>query len=82
VVVVVYAPESLQKKRLIEKGLTEEEAEKRIKAQMPSQEKVKYGDFVINNTEDLLHLEREVKKLYSKLVEAGRNLKKDSQSIK
>ncbi|NPA58198.1 MAG: dephospho-CoA kinase, partial [Aquificae bacterium] len=29
VVVVVYAPESLQKKRLIEKGLTEEEAEKR-----------------------------------------------------
>lgn len=49
-VIVVYADEAAQIERL--KGrdsLTEEEARKRVAAQMPLKEKLKYADYTINN---------------------------------
>ncbi len=64
IVIVVYAPHDLQLKRLIKKGMSAEEAEKRIKAQMSIEEKVKYADIIIENTGSLKELEKEVKKLY------------------
>jgi len=67
VVVVVYAPENVQLERLTKKGMEKEEAIKRIRSQMSPEEKIKYGDFVINNAGSLEELEKEVKKLYQKL---------------
>ncbi|WP_456393027.1 dephospho-CoA kinase [Persephonella sp.] len=67
VVVVVYAPFELQLKRLLEKGMDRDEAIRRIKSQMSPEEKVKYADFVIDNTGSLESLEKQVKKLYRKL---------------
>ena len=64
IIVVVYAPKDTQLKRLTKKGLNKEEAEKRITAQMPIEEKVKYADIVIENTGSLKDLEKEVKKVY------------------
>jgi len=67
-IIVVYAPKELQLKRLIKKGMTKEEALKRINAQMDIDEKIKYADYVINNTGSLKDLEKQVKELYQKLI--------------
>ncbi len=68
-IIVVYAPEELQLKRLLEKGMSKEEAIKRIKSQMPIDEKVKYADIVIENTSTLEDLRKKVKEVYKKLKE-------------
>ncbi|SNZ07796.1 dephospho-CoA kinase [Persephonella hydrogeniphila] len=66
-VVVVYAPEELQIERLVRKGMDREEAIKRIKSQLPIDEKIKYADFVIYNTGNLQQLEKEVKDVFQRL---------------
>ncbi len=66
-IIVVYAPEEIQLKRLIKKGMSEEEARKRINAQMSIDEKLKYADFVIDNTGSLEDLEKQVLNIYKKL---------------
>ena len=68
-IIVVYAPEELQLKRLLEKGMSKEEAIKRIKSQMPIDEKVKYADIVIENTSTLEDLRKKVEEIYKKLKE-------------
>ncbi len=68
-IIVVYAPEELQLKRLLEKGMSKEEAIKRIKSQMPIDEKVKYADIVIENTSTLGDLRKKVEEVYKKLKE-------------
>src|SRR3989304_3472112 len=52
-VIVVYADEETQIKRLTERdGLTIKEAQNRISSQMPLKEKRKHADFVIENVEE------------------------------
>ena len=75
-IIVVYAPKELQLKRLIKKGMTREEAEKRIKAQMDIEDKIKYADFIIDNTGSLEELEQNVKQLYSILQELAKSTSK------
>jgi dephospho-CoA kinase len=59
--VVVSAPESVQLKRMRTRdGLSEEEAERRLRAQKPLSEKVKAADFVIDTTGPIEDLERKV----------------------
>ncbi len=72
-IIVVYAPKEIQLKRLKKKGMSEEEALKRINAQMDIEEKMKYADFVINNTGSIEDLRKEVEKIYKKLKEISRN---------
>jgi len=49
-VLVVSAPEEVQRRRLMERdGLTREEAEARISSQMPVREKVRYATWVVDN---------------------------------
>ncbi len=67
-VVLVYADESVQIQRLMERnGYTEEEARKRISAQMPIEEKKKRADFLIHNTGTKEETLRQVDALLSKL---------------
>ena len=66
-VIVVYADEKTQIKRLTERdGLAIEDAKNRISAQMPLKEKKKYADFVIENVEGKSREEvkEEVKKIF------------------
>jgi dephospho-CoA kinase len=74
-VIVVYAPENLQLKRLLKKGMSEEEAIKRIKSQMPIDEKVKYADIVIYNTGSIEELKKSVEDIYIRLKEEARRRK-------
>jgi dephospho-CoA kinase len=66
-VVVVYSGEENQMKRLMGRGLNPEEAEKRLRAQMPLAEKVKRADFVIQNDGSLAQTRRQVERVYQEL---------------
>jgi len=66
-VVVVYAAEENQMRRLIDRGLNPGEAERRIRAQMPLSEKVKRADFVIQNDGSLEQTRRQVETVYQAL---------------
>lgn len=67
-IIVVYAPEEQQLRRLIERdGFSREDAEKRLQAQMPIEEKLKHADYVIHNTGSLEDTEIEVGKILQEI---------------
>jgi dephospho-CoA kinase len=69
-VIVVACPPEEQKRRLKARmGLTEEQAEARIRSQMPMEEKIKYADYVVDTSGDLAHTRRQVVEINSKLRE-------------
>jgi dephospho-CoA kinase len=73
IVVVTCRPE-IQKQRLLERSaLTNEQIDARIRAQMPLTEKVKYADFVIDNSGDLPNTRRQAQAVNSRLRELAAN---------
>jgi dephospho-CoA kinase len=66
-IVVVSASEETQLRRLEEKGMSREDARRRIKSQLPLEEKIKSADFVINNDGPLEETKRQVEEIYSLL---------------
>jgi dephospho-CoA kinase len=67
-IIVVKAGRELQIKRLMESGLTKQEALERINAQMPLAEKIKKADFVIDNSSTYKELAEKVEKIFSKVT--------------
>ncbi|MFO7262785.1 MAG: dephospho-CoA kinase [Bacillaceae bacterium G1] len=66
--ILVYVPPSIQLERLMHRnGLSREEAEKRIRAQMPIDEKRQYADFIIDNSGSLAETEEQVERLMGQL---------------
>ncbi len=66
--VLVYAPRSLQIERTVARdACTREQAEQRIAAQLPIEEKRALADHVIDNSGDLADTERQVRELFAKL---------------
>jgi dephospho-CoA kinase len=66
-IVVVSASEQTQLGRLKEKGMSREDAQSRIKSQLPLEGKIKSADFVINNDGPLEETKRQVEEIYSLL---------------
>lgn len=67
-VVLVYAPRHLQKERLMKRdGISEEEAEQRLSAQMDIEEKKKLADYIIDNSGSIDETREQVKSLLLKL---------------
>jgi len=66
-VVVVSASEQTQLRRLAEKGMSREDAQSRIKSQLPLEEKIKSADFIINNDGPLEETKKQVEEIYSLL---------------
>lgn len=70
--IVVTADEETQIERLVrEKGYTRDEAVSRLGAQMPAGEKVKYGDYVIENSGPLEDTRRRVKEVWEAICSPG-----------
>jgi dephospho-CoA kinase len=68
-VVVVYADPETELARLIARdGMTETAARARMESQMPVAEKVKRAHYVIDNSGDRAHTERQVKVVYEALL--------------
>jgi dephospho-CoA kinase len=68
--VVVYTPSELQLERFIKRNsFTKEESLKRIASQMPIDEKKERATWVIDNSKDLKHLQKEVEKFVTMIKE-------------
>ena len=68
--IVVTCSTEEQKRRLRQRSnLSEEQIEARLRSQMPTEEKVKYADYVIDNSGDLEHTRRQVVEVNSRLRE-------------
>ena len=63
-VIVVYASEQTQLRRLERRGIDRIEAERRIRTQLPLEEKIKSADFVVNNDGSLEETKRQVEDIY------------------
>ena len=69
-VIVVTSSSELQKERLrARSALSEEEIESRIRSQMPNEEKIKYADFVIDNSGAIESTRVQVETVYRQLQE-------------
>lgn len=66
-VVVVSVNKETQMRRLVERGLPEEEAKKRIASQSSQEEKVKVAHFVIHNDGSLQETKQQVERVYKEL---------------
>jgi len=65
-VIVVYAERQQQIKRLMERdSISKEYAEKIISSQMPLDEKIKYADFIIDNTGTLEDTKKDVLRVFN-----------------
>ena len=67
-IIVVFASPEVQIKRLIARGVAEEDARNRIKTQLPVSDKTKYADFVVNNDGTLEETRLQVKDIYARLM--------------
>ena len=68
-VMLVYVPRRLQIERLIKRdGLSLDEAEKRVRAQQPLDEKRKYAAVVIDNSGSPAETLRQVNEAWAKLI--------------
>ena len=69
-VIVVTSSSELQKERLrARSALSDEEIESRIRSQMPNEEKIKYADFVIDNSGAIESTRVQVETVYRQLQE-------------
>jgi len=66
-VITVYTSEEIAIERLKEKGISEDEAKKRLKSQFPIGTKIKKSDFAIDNSRELEDTRKQVVEIYSRL---------------
>ncbi len=68
-VLVVYAPKEIQLKRLIQReGFSEKEAMQRIEAQLTIESKKENATFLIDNSKDLAHLQKECERVKEEIL--------------
>lgn len=65
--VVVFAPYKVCKDRALRKGFSEEDFKRRWENQMPIEEKVKYADYVIDNSGSLENTRAQVESVFEKI---------------
>lgn len=75
-VVVVTASEQTRLRRLKEKGISRQDAQNRMKCQLPLEEKVESADFVIDNDGSPEETRRQVEEVYSLLKKGQRHGKR------
>lgn len=66
-IVIVDVDPDVQIERGVARGLTREEVLRRIANQIPREERLRYADYVVDNSGDREHLERETKRVYESL---------------
>lgn len=67
-IVVVSASEQTQLRRLEQKGMSREDAQNRMKSQLPLEGKIRSADFVVNNDGPQEETKRQVEEIYSLLT--------------
>jgi dephospho-CoA kinase len=71
--IVVHCRPEVQRQRLMARNsISAEEADRRIAAQMPQTEKMKFADYLIDSSEGFESTRKQAVEVYNKLVEASR----------
>jgi len=68
-VIVVVAPKEVRLQRLEERGVPRADAERRMALQATDEERAKVATWVLDNSGDLAHLERQIDAIWPELVE-------------
>lgn len=68
-VIVTWCPEEMQIARMLDRGLTEQEAQQRMAAQLPSAEKKARADYVIDTSGSKEETNRQIDAIFDQLVE-------------
>lgn len=69
---VVFVPEKIQIERLMARdNISREEAQDRINSQMPANEKLKYADFIIDNSGGVFETKQKVESIWKQLFRSG-----------
>jgi dephospho-CoA kinase len=68
-VIVTWCPEDMQMARMLDRGMTEQEAQQRMAAQLPSAEKKARADYVIDTSGPKEDTHRQIDAIFDKLVE-------------
>jgi dephospho-CoA kinase len=77
-VIVVYASESAQIKRLMQRdGIAEEEAKQTLKVQMPLSKKVEKADYVIDNSGTTEETQTQVQRVWQELLVLARKKRRE-----
>ena len=72
-IIVVYCDRAIQIERLMRRNsITREDAERRVAAQMPSEEKRRYGDYEIDTSGPFEETRKRVIEVYDRLLEDAR----------
>jgi len=66
-IIVIYCNRNNAISRLVKKGFSQDEAYKRLRAQMPITKKKKLADFVITNNYDIENTGKQVRRIFKKL---------------
>lgn len=75
-VILVYLDKETQIKRIIQRDkISEDEAKRIIDSQMSYEEKLKYADFVIDNSKDLIYTKNEVKRVFELIKKINYGIK-------
>ncbi|BAT71780.1 dephospho-CoA kinase [Thermosulfidibacter takaii ABI70S6] len=79
--VVVYTPEDLQIKRLMERDeLSREEALARLKSQIPIDQKTKMADFVIDNSKSLEETKQQTIRVFEEILKYAERCRDNQKS--
>jgi dephospho-CoA kinase len=71
--IVVYTPKEKQLERLMERdGSTQEEAQKRIDSQLDIEEKKQLGTYIVDNSQDLKHLQQEYVRVKKEILDSSK----------
>ena len=74
VTILIYtSPEEQLKRLMVRNQLSKEDAEKRIRSQMPIEEKVKLADIIIDNQKNMAETEKQVEEVWQNLLRIEKN---------
>jgi dephospho-CoA kinase len=68
-VIVTWCPEDMQIARMLDRGMTEQEAQQRMSAQLPSAEKKARADYVIDTSGSKEDTNRQIDAIFDEIVE-------------
>ena len=74
-VIVVYCTEEIQKSRLMKReNIDEQEAVRRIRSQMPLEEKMQFANYIIDNSGSLEETKKQVAEIWNSLIMVAPNI--------
>ncbi|NPA90530.1 MAG: dephospho-CoA kinase [Chloroflexi bacterium] len=77
---VIIVDKDVQLERLRERGMSEEDARRRMAAQLSPEEYIRHADVVIDNSRDLAHLRAQVERAWQRALQRARQMQEEHRT--